>query len=247
MLAGIVAALKAGIPPPRDLRFLAVGGAAVLARLLEDALALGLPVYEGYGLSECASVVTLNKPGEFRAGSVGKPLPHVRIEIARDGEIHVLGNSCIGYLGGAPMGEALATGDVGYVDDAGYLHITGRKKNMFITSFGRNVAPEWIEQELIARPAIAQAAVFGEARPFAAAIVVPSAGATSASVAAAIDDVNRHMPDYARIGAWICAEEPFSPRNGLATENGRLRRDQIFRAYAGEIDAFYETRKVSNA
>lgn len=247
MLAGIVAALKAGDAPPRDLRFLAVGGAAVSARLLEESLALGLPVYEGYGLSECASVVTVNRPNEFRAGTVGKPLPHVRIDIARDGEIHVSGSTGIGYLDGAPMREPLATGDLGYFDDAGYLRITGRKKNMFITSFGRNVAPEWIEQELMAQPAIAQAAVFGEARPFAAAIIVPSPGATHSSVAVAIDEVNQHMPDYARIGAWLCVEEPFSPRNAMATANGRLRRDEIFRAYAADIDAFYPTREVSNA
>ncbi len=247
MLAGIVAALRAGDAPPRDLRFLAVGGAAVPARLLEESLALGLPVYEGYGLSECASVVTVNRPDEFRAGTVGKPLPHVRIEIAGDGEILVSGSTCMGYLDGAATKEPLATGDIGYFDDAGYLRITGRKKNMFISSFGRNVAPEWIEQELIAQPAIAQAAVFGEARPFAAAIVVPRPGATHSSVAAAIDEVNLHMPDYARVGAWVCAEEPFSPRNAMATANGRLRRDEILRTYAAEIDAFYQTREVSNA
>lgn len=247
MLAGIVAALEAGDAPPRDLRFLAVGGAAVPARLLEASRALGLPVYEGYGLSECASVVTVNRPEEFRAGTVGKPLPHVRIEIARDGEIHVSGSTCIRYLDGAPMKDPVATGDIGYFDDAGYLRITGRKKNMFITSFGRNVAPEWIEQELTAQPAIAQAAVFGEARPFAAAVIVPSTGATHSSIGVAIDEVNKHMPDYARIGAWICAEEPFSPRNSLTTANGRLRRDEIFRTYAAEIDAFYQTREVSNA
>ena len=66
-------------------------------------------------------------------------------------------------------------------------------------------------------------------------------------MAVAIDEVNKHMPDYARIGAWVCAEEPFSPRNALATANGRLRRDEIFRTYAAEIDAFYQTREVSNA
>ena len=247
MLAGIVAALKAGDAPPRHLRFLAVGGAAVPARLLEESLAFGLPIYEGYGLSECASVVTVNRPDDFRAGTVGKPLPHVRIEIARDGEIHVSGSTCISYLDGAPMKDPLATGDIGYFDEAGYLHITGRKKNLFITSFGRNVAPEWIEHELTAQSAISQAAVFGEARPFAAAIVVPSAGATHSSITAAIDEVNRHMPDYARIGAWICAEEPFSSRNSLTTANGRLRREEIFRTYAAEIEAFYQTREVSNA
>lgn len=240
MLAAIVAAIKGGVAAPRDLRFLAVGGAAVPARLLEEALALGLPVYEGYGLSECASVVAVNRPGQCRTGSVGKPLAHVRVNIARDGEIRVSGSACIGYLGGSPIEGSVATGDIGYLDDAGFLHVTGRKKNMFVTSFGRNVASEWIEQELTTQPAITQAAVFGEARPFPAAIVVAGAGATQSSVAAAIDDANRHLPDYARIGAWIRAQEPFSLRNGLATANGRLRRDEIFRSYAAELDALYQ-------
>jgi len=241
MLAAIVAAIKGGAAAPRDLRFLAVGGAAVSTRLLDESLALGLPVYEGYGLSECASVVAVNRPDQCREGSVGKPLPHVHVEIAPDGEIRVAGNSCIGYLGGSPIEGPVATGDIGYVDDAGFLYVTGRKKNMFITSFGRNVAPEWIEQELTAQPAITQAAVFGEARPFAAAIVVPGAGATESSVALAIDAANRQLPDYARIGAWIWAQAPFSLRNGLATANGRLRRDEIFRCYAAELDALYQT------
>ncbi|HEY6894936.1 MAG TPA: AMP-binding protein, partial [Rhodanobacteraceae bacterium] len=239
MLAAIVEAIKGGAASPNDLRFLAVGGAAVSARLLEESRALGLPVYEGYGLSECASVVAVNRPGETRAGSVGKPLPHVRVEIARDGEILVSGNACLGYLGGAASHETVATGDIGHLDEDGFLFISGRKKNMFITSFGRNVAPEWIEQALTAQPAIAQAAVFGEARPFAAAIIVPAPNASAASVALAIEAANRHLPDYARIGAWILAEEPFSLRNALATANGRLRRDEIFRTHRAELDALY--------
>jgi len=247
MLAAIVAAIKGGAAAPRDLRFVAVGGAAVSERLLEESLALGLPVYEGYGLSECASVVAVNRPGESRAGSVGKPLPHVRIEIARDGEILVSGNACLGYLGGSPIHETVATGDIGHLDDSGFLFVSGRKKNMFITSFGRNVAPEWIEQALTAQPAIAQAAVFGEARPFAAAIIVPGPNASDSSVALAIDAANRHLPDYARVGAWIHAEEPFSLRNGFATANGRLRRDEIFRAYSAELDALYHPHLARTA
>lgn len=239
MLAAIVAAVGDGASAPRDLRFLAVGGAAVSARLLEASLALGLPVFEGYGLSECASVVALNRPGEVRAGSVGKPLRHVRVEIARDGEVLVSASACIGYLGGAPFHGPVATGDIGYLDEAGFLFISGRKKNMFVTSFGRNVAPEWIEQTLIAEPAIAQAAVFGEARPFAVAIIVPGPDAADSSIALAIDAANRQLPDYARVGAWIRAAAPFSLHNGLATSNGRLRRDDIFRAYGVDIDALY--------
>lgn len=247
MLAALVAAVQAGAPAPQHLRFLAVGGAAVPAGLLEEAIALGFPVHEGYGLSECGSVVSVNRPGERRCGSVGKPLPHVRVEIARDGEIHVAGSTCIGYLDGERAREPFATGDIGRFDDDGFLYITGRKKNMFVTSFGRNVAPEWIEQELVAQGAIAQAAVFGEGRPFVTAVVVPAAAATLQAVFAAVNEVNRRLPDYARVGAWLQAAEPFTAHNGKMTANGRLRRDAILRDYADQIDAVYATRKVSNA
>lgn len=247
MLAALVAAVQAGIPAPRYLRFLAVGGAAVPPGLLEDAFALGFPVHEGYGLSECGSVVSVNRPGERRSGSVGKPLPQVRIEIASDGEIHVAGSTCIGYLGGARASEPFATGDIGHLDEDGFLYVTGRKKNMFITSFGRNVAPEWIEQELLAQSAIAQAAVFGEARAFVTAVLVASTNTPRQAVFAAVNDVNRRLPDYARIGAWVPATEAFTAQNGKLTANGRLRRDAILRDYADQIDAVYATKKVSNA
>jgi len=247
MLAGIVSALRAGMPAPRDLRYLAVGGAPISSRLLDDANALGLPVRQGYGLSECGSVVCVNRHDEANASGAGRPLPHVRITIADDGEILVHGTTALGYLGGAPFGEPLATGDIGYVDASGSLHVTGRKKNVFITSFGRNVAPEWIESELVAHPAIAQAAVFGEARPFACAVVAPRAGATDGTIAAAIDEVNRRLPDYSRIRAWCRASAAFSTRNAQCTANGRLRRAAIERAYAHEIDALYVSTTASYA
>lgn len=243
MLQALVAAAGAGLPLPRTLRHLAVGGAPVSTRLLQSANALGLPVYEGYGLSECASVVAVNRPGQRRDGSVGRPLPHVSVEIAGDGEILVRGIPWRGYLGERSFAydsDVIATGDLGHLDDDGYLHVTGRKKNIFITSFGRNVAPEWVERELVARPCILQAAVFGEARPFNAAVIVPHPAATREAVASALDDANRELPDYARVQAWIPADEPFSPNNGLSTPNGRLRRTRILGAYAQRIDALYQ-------
>lgn len=250
MLAALAGALAAGAPALRDLRFLAVGGAALAPSLLEAALAMRLPVYEGYGLSECGSVVTVNRADARRPGSVGRPLPHVRLEIARDGEIVVRGSAFLGYLGDETRdaaGDRVATGDLGYLDEAGYLHVTGRKKNVFVTSFGRNIAPEWVECELTQKRAIGQAAVFGEARPFNAAVIVPQPAATLDAIAEAIDEVNHRLPDYARVGAWIVAAEPFSPRNGLSTENGRLCRQEILRAYAAKIDALYETRRAKSA
>jgi long-subunit acyl-CoA synthetase (AMP-forming) len=243
MLQAVVAAGHAGLSMPRVLRYVAVGGAPVAPRLLLDAVALGLPVHEGYGLSECASVVAVNRPGTVRIGSVGRPLPHVRVSFADDGEILVAGVRWRGYLGETAGTQAIgtiATGDLGFLDADGYLHITGRKKNIFITSFGRNVAPEWIERELVSRAPILQAAVFGEARPFNTAVIVSHPGATPEAIARALDDANQLLPDYARVATWIAAREAFTPRNGLSTPNGRLRRTAIFGAYAERINAFYQ-------
>jgi long-chain acyl-CoA synthetase len=243
MLQALVAAGQAGATLPHTLRYLAVGGAPVSSRLLENARALGLPVHEGYGLSECASVVAVSRPGASRSGSVGKPLPHVRIDFADDGEILIRGIPWHGYLGedGNPQAaDFIATGDLGHLDTEGFLFLTGRKKNLFITSFGRNVAPEWVEGELVAHPGIAQAAIFGEARPFNCAVIVPHPGTPVGAIEAALDTANRGLPDYARVHAWIPATEPFTPGNGMSTPNGRLRRDAILGQYAPQIDALYQ-------
>lgn len=243
MLQALVGAGHTGTPLPASLRYVAVGGAPVSAALINAATDLGLPVYQGYGLSECASVVAVNRPGANRVGTVGRLLPHVRVDFAEDGEILVRGVRWRGYLDHAPYpvpGEnAIATGDLGYLDTDGYLHLTGRKKNIFITSFGRNVAPEWVESELVARPPILQAAVFGEGRPFNVAVIFAAPDATQIAIDRAFDAANLTLPDYARVRAWIRAAEPFSAVNGLATTNGRLRRDALFAAYAERIDAHY--------
>ena len=244
MLQAMVAAGQAGISMPCRLRYLAVGGAPVSLQLLENARTLGLPVYEGYGMSECASVVAVNRPGESRAGSVGKLLPHVRVEFADDGEILIHGTRWHGYLGDRSppqAGESFATGDVGHVDSDGYLFLTGRKKNIFITSFGRNVAPEWVEGELLAQTGIAQAAIFGESRPFNSAVIVPHKGTTRAAIEAALLKANHRLPDYAQVRAWIPANEPFTPGNGMSTANGRLKRSEIQGKYAAQIDALYQS------
>lgn len=241
MLQGLLAALEAGAPYPQHLRFVAVGGASVAPQMVHRAQAIGLPVFEGYGLSECCSVVALNTPDAHCIGSVGKPLPHVRLRFADDGEILVSGATLLGYAGNAlgdiPTGY-WPTGDIGYLDEQGFLHITGRKKNMFITSFGRNVAPEWVERELTQHPAIAQAAVFGEAMPWNVAVIV-ARGSTEA-VSHAIAETNRLLPDYAQIRGWVAAQTPFTPHNGQLTPNGRLRRENIRDIYQTTLDTLYE-------
>lgn len=244
LLLGLIIALEHGAQQPKHLRFVAVGGASVSPSLLLRAEKLGLPVYEGYGLSECASVVALNTMASKKLGSVGKPLSHLAVNIAEDGEILVFGNRFVTYTQQNPQDANLPwpTGDIGHLDEDGYLYVTGRKKNIFITSFGRNVSPEWVERELTVNPVIAQAAVFGEARPFNVAVIVarvPQAQAL-ALVGAAIDQVNQSLPDYARVTQWILADTPFHFNNGLATSNGRLRRDQIFMRYQDSIQDLYK-------
>ncbi|WP_374383221.1 AMP-binding protein [Dongia sp.] len=240
---------------PDYLRHVAVGGAVLAQGTIAKARSLGLPAYEGYGLSECASVVALNTRAADCPDSVGKPLPHCRVELAPDAEVLVYGSAALGYLGGdepltlSPDG-AIATGDLGRIDADGFLHLVGRKKNMFITAFGRNVAPDWVESELMAQPAIAQAFVHGEARPWNAAIIVPSPALMAQQevdfrrlIATAIDEVNAKLPDYARVRSWILADQPFLTTNNLLTWNGRLRRREIEALYRDRLDRLYEKDK----
>ena len=242
MLHALVAALEQGMPKPAALRYMAVGGAPVSDHLLARAAALELPVFEGYGLSEAASVVAVNRPGCCKPGSVGKPLPHVQLSFADDGEIMVRGALFSGYLGDADSEppEAWPTGDIGYLDADGFLFLNGRKKHIFITAFGRNVSPEWVERELAIEPAVAQCCVFGEARHFNVAVIVQRAGADDAQVEAAVAAANARLPDYARIGRWLLADEPFTVDNGLWTGTGRPRRTHIFARYQNQIEQIYE-------
>lgn len=241
LLQALVVAIEMGQTAPTDLRFIAIGGAPVSTRLLQRAQALGLPVFEGYGLSECASVVALNTEAASCVGSVGKPLAHAHLSFAEDGEILVSGANFLGYTSDSPSlaNEFWPTGDIGHLDEQGYLHLTGRKKNIFITSFGRNVSPEWVERELTLHPAIAQAALFGEARPWNVAIIVPRNAEAVSFIEKAISDTNQLLPDYAQIKHWIIAQAPFLPQNGQMTPNGRLKRPAILAQYQTAIDALY--------
>lgn len=249
LLLALVMAAEQGATLPDSLKFLAVGGGRVGPALLARAEAVGLPVYEGYGLSECASVVCLNRPGATRMGSVGRPLPHAKVSVI-DGELFVEGVRYLGYLGylgeaGASSGP-IATGDLGHIDADGYVHITGRRKHVFITSFGRNVSPEWVESELLQHPAFAQAIVHGEARPFNVAIVWPRrADLDDDALRAALRDVNRGLPDYAQVRDIVRADGPFSFADGLATSNGRPRRDAILARYREAVDARYSDPDAS--
>jgi len=217
------------------LRFVAVGGAAVGAPLLAQAQALGVPVFEGYGLSEGASVQTLNLPGAARPGSAGRALPHARLRISDGGEIEVSGSLHLGYLGDtAPVPAWWPTGDLGRLDADGFLFIEGRRKHVLITAFGRNVSPEWVETTLAGEAAIAQAVVMGDGQARLSAVIWPTAPASvlpPAAIASAVARANDRLPDYARIGAWTCGELATDLANGLFTPNGRPVRGRVHARY----------------
>lgn len=204
---------------PDCLVFVAVGGARVAPALLKRARVLGIPAYEGYGLTEFASVATLNTPQNDRVGSVGKPLPGVTVVIAEDGEI------CLARDTGTEPQELLETGDYGSIDDDGFVRVLGRKSNLIVLANGRNVAPEWLEAELNHSFLISQSYVYSDDGETLSALL--STTADDADIDAQIQRINDDLPAYARLCGWHRLAAPFSPGQRTLTANGRLRRRQI--------------------
>ena len=239
LLRLIVRAAQGGYALPDSLKFIAVGGAPVARSLLEEAAALRLPVFEGYGLSECGSVVCLNTPQAKRLGSVGRALPHVSVSVDKGGELRVSGWVMSGYLGDAHSDgpHEIATGDLAEIDADGYVYIRGRLRNLFITSFGRNVSPEWIERELAHEPAIRHALAIGEGRPDVRALVCPAKPELEqTAIERAVEHANERLPDYARVRHVVRMPEAPTLSNGLLTANGRLRRERILERFGALLD-----------
>ncbi|MGD9000605.1 MAG: AMP-binding protein, partial [Granulosicoccaceae bacterium] len=235
LLRGLMQALLQSKQNLPAMKFIAVGGSRVAPSLLEQAERLGLPVYEGYGLSEAASVVAVNTPAQQLGGSVGRVLPHIEVDFAADGEILLRQPAFLGYVGEAKQAGSYPTGDLGRLDDEGYLHITGRKKNIIINAMGRNISPEWPESELLAQPQVAQTIVFGDADAELGALIVPSSAQLDASqLAAAVANANRQLPEYAQIRHWRVTT-PFTIANQQLTGTGRPRRDVILKANREQI------------
>jgi long-chain acyl-CoA synthetase len=226
LLRGLVAQMKSAPQNLSSLKFVAVGGSRVSADLITSARKLGLPVYEGYGLSECASVVSLNHPGHDSPGSAGAILPHINLVFEGD-EIVIRNPAFLGYLG-QPHTDTFKTGDLGTLTADGFLHISGRKKNILITSYGRNISPEWVESILLNQPEIMQAVVYGDAMPHLGALIVPSG--ITADIKSAIQNANQALPSYAQIKT-IHPVAPFTPGDGTLTGTGRPRRKFIFNMY----------------
>ncbi len=227
MLKAIVEFGEAFGMPEHDLKLVAVGGGKLSSELIHRAHTLGIPVYEGYGLSEAASVVSVNLPSAKRVGSVGKPLSHLTVRLANDNEIIVCTRARDPMTGENTELE-IASGDLGQVDQEGYLFVLGRKKNLLITGFGRNVSPEWPEATLTSFPVVAQAFVFGDGQPALSALLVPvGPHIPDRELASAVFRANKTLPDYAQITSWRRCLAPFSARNGRMTSTGKLRREAI--------------------
>ena len=230
-LAALVVAMEeSGVRLPQ-LRLVAVGGATIAPALLKRAKAVGLPVRQGYGMTEAGSVIALEDGmGRFQ-GAVGRSIGAHCITLADDGEIIIDGPLYLGLVGHPRIPGPFATGDIGRLDAQGRLWIEGRKSNLIVTSLGRNVSPEWIEGLLAAQPEIAQAVVRGDGEVALKALLVPAG--PGVDVGPAIERVNSDLPGYARIADFLLVP-PFTPANGLLTGNGRPRRAEIDRAYPKE-------------
>ncbi|WP_448551213.1 AMP-binding protein [Thalassotalea montiporae] len=229
-----------------NLQFVAVGGGVVSPKVLQLAEQIGLPIFQGYGLSECGSVVCLNVPEHNKVGSVGKVLDHAQLTVNSDGELIVHGQSMLGYLGEfAATGSSIATGDLGYIDEEGYVFVTGRKKNILVSSFGRNISPEWVESILTAQKEIKQAVVIGEAEAtLSTVLVLNDESKSKVNVSQILARVNAQLPDYARLGHWYISSYPFTAENGLLTANGRPKRAEILSHYENKT---FSTLATSSA
>ena len=241
LLALFDAAIAKGWRPPSTLEFVAVGGGRVAPSIVARVRSGGMPVYEGYGLSECASVVSLNTPSADRSGTSGRVLSHVTVS-DKAGELVVSGNAFLGYLNQPDSWgiDEVATGDLGHVDSDGYVWIEGRSKNVLISSFGRNISPEWVESELLASGLLQQALVLGDGRPYCTALIwSANRRLTNQQLQTELDGVNRVLPDYAQVRDFQLMPEPMTLLNGLLTENGRPRRARIEQCYQTQIEQLY--------
>ena len=251
------------------LRLISSGGAPLSKELAEFFWAVGIPIYQGYGLTETSPIVSSNYP-ENRMGSSGRPIPNVQVRAAEDGEILVKG-PCVmqGYYKNPEatrevLGEDgwFRTGDIGYVDKDNYLFITDRKKDLIKTAAGKFVAPQPIENALKTSPYILNAMVVGDKRKFIVALIVPNPATVGAKAAdqgikfasntemaahpwvhALIDsEVKRltvHLAQYETIKRFALLPEDFTFDNGSLTFTLKLKRRVVEQQYAGVIESLY--------
>ncbi|MBP0935666.1 long-chain fatty acid--CoA ligase [Streptomyces sp. KCTC 0041BP] len=246
-------------------RYVLSGGSPLGRRLAAFYTGAGIEVFEGYGLTETTGASTVTPPLRPRLGTVGWPLPGTAVRIADDGEVLLGGRHVFaGYWNVAAHdgGQWLATGDIGELDDDGYLTITGRKKDLIITSGGKNVAPAPLEDWLRAHPLVGQCLVVGDNRPYVAALItlepeglahwrqmhkkqdVPGRELVRdeelrADVQRAVDEANRLVSRAESIRRFTVLPGQFTERRGHLTPSMKLRRAAIARDYGREIDELY--------
>ncbi|AEI64205.1 AMP-dependent synthetase/ligase [Corallococcus macrosporus] len=247
------------------------GSAPIPVEVLEFLGGFGLKVLEVWGMSETTGCATLNTPEDFRVGSVGRPIPGLQLRLAADGEIFVRGPVLfMGYLAAdgkivsAVDAEGwLATGDIGSVDAEGYLTITDRKKELLITSSGKNIAPSKIEGMLRAHPLVGQAIAIGDGLPYVTALIsldpdaapvwakahglesrsmeaLTQAPAIRAELEALVASINVRLSRAEQVKRFDVVPENWSPVTGELTPSLKLKRRVLLKQYASRIAAFYE-------
>jgi long-chain acyl-CoA synthetase len=247
------------------------GGAPLGARLAHFFRGIGVTIYEGYGLTETSPAVAVNLEKDIRIGTVGRPLPAVTVRIADDGEVLVKGDLVFRGYWNNPTATADAldddgwfhTGDLGDLDDDGFLKITGRKKELIVTAGGKNVAPAVLEDRLRAHPIVSQVLVVGDRQPFIAALVTIDleawpgwlaqhghpAGTPVAQlrddaelrfeVQAAVDEANRAVSAAEAIKKFRILPTDFTEATGELTPSLKVKRNVVLKEYADEIAAIY--------
>ena len=232
----------------RNLRALICGSAPLSVETQLFFMMLGTPVLQSYGLTETTAICTLDDPRGYAAGRVGPAIAGIEMKLGENDEIIVRGPNIFPGYWNRPQETAKAlrdgwfhTGDQGEVDAAGNWRIVGRIKNLIILASGHNIAPEPIEEKMLARlPGGAQVVLVGNGKGFLSAIITGSVRKEQAQ--AAIDAVNPQLPHYKQIRAFHLRPEPFTIENGLLTANGKLRRDWIAQRLCAEIEAMYAVK-----
>jgi long-chain acyl-CoA synthetase len=239
------------------LRVANAGGAPLSRDIAEFFHAIDILILEGYGLSEVTTAATVNRAEDFKFGTVGKPLPGVEIVIAEDGEILLRSNTVFAgyYRDDEATKETLDeqgfvhTGDVGHLDEDGFLVITDRKKDIIVTAGGKNVAPQNLENELKAHRVISQVLVVGDRKPYVAALITVdpesthdmSETAVHDAVQGAVDSVNAERSRFEQIKRFTVLPREFTLEAEEMTPTLKLRRKVILDHFAQEAAALYDS------
>lgn len=222
--------------------YLISGSGPMSSEILTALRSLGIEVHNAYGLTE-APLVTLNRPGRNRVGTVGEPLPATEIKVAEDGEVLVRGPQVMsGYDGmeEQPFREGwLLTGDTGRLTDEGSLVLEGRKKELIKTAYGKYVNPLKVETMLRDLPGVFEAMVVGEGRPYCTALIWTDKGAAVEEVDRQIEEINGHLSRPEQVRAWALLVNDLSIEGEELTANMKLRRPRLAKRYAQVIDGLY--------